>query len=178
MKQLSVMLSVFLLHIPLSAQAPNTARMDEMKKVSFLVGQWKGEGWIELGQGQRRFTETESVQSKLGGEVLLIEGLGKTNVDGKETGTTVHNAIALLSYDEKSKTFRFQAHQAGGRSVDSEARVTDGTLEWGFVDEARAGTIRFTIKLTDSGKWFEIGEGSRDGKTWHKFFEMTLQRVK
>ena len=177
MKQLSVVLSLFLLHTPLSAQAPNAAQMDQMKKVSFLVGQWKGEGWIDFGQGQRRFTETESVQSKLGGQVLLIEGLGKTNVDGKETGITVHNAIALVSYDEKTKTFRFQAHQAAGRSVDTEARVTDGTLEWGFVDD-RAGTIRFTIKLTDSGKWFEIGEGSRDGKTWHKFFEMTLQRVR
>src|SRR6185295_20388223 len=113
-------------------------------------------GWIDFGQGQRRFTETESVQSKLGGQVLLIEGLGKTNVDGKETDITVHNAIALVSYDEKTKTFRFNAHQAAGRSVDCEARVTESTIEWGFADE-RAGTIRFTIKLTDSGKWFEIG---------------------
>ena len=177
MKTLSVVLSLFLLHAPISAQAPNSTQMDEMKKVSFLVGQWKGEGWIDVGQGQRRFIETESVQSKLGGQVLLIEGLGHTNVDGKETGATVHNAIALVSYDEKAKTFRFQAHQAGGRSIDSEAKVTDGALEWGFTDE-RAGTIRFTIKLTDSGKWFEIGEGSRDGKTWHKFFEMTLSRTK
>jgi hypothetical protein len=175
MKKLSVVLFLLTLHTPLSAQAPNTAQMDQMKKVSFLVGQWKGEGWIDFGQGQRRFTETESVQSKLGGEVLLIEGLGKTNVDGKETGTTVHNAIALVTYDDKAKTFRFQAHQAGGRSVDSEARVTEGALEWGFTDE-RAGTFRFKIRLNDAGKWFEIGEGSRDGKTWHKFFEMTLQR--
>ena len=175
MKKLSVMLSLFLLCAPLWAQAPNATQMNEMKRVNFLVGQWKGEGWIDFGQGQRRFTETESVQSKLAGQVLLIEGLGKTVVDGKETGTTVHNAIALVSYDEKAKTFRFQAHQAAGRSVDTEARVTDGALEWGFTDE-RAGTIRFIIKLNDAGKWFEIGEGSRDGKTWHKFFEMTLQR--
>ena len=177
MKTLSVVFSLLLLHTPVPAQAPNAAQMDEMKKVSFLVGQWKGEGWIDFGQGQRRFIESESVQSKLGGQVLLIEGLGKASADGKETGATVHNAIALISYDEKSKVFRFQAHQAGGRSVDTEAKVTDGALEWGFSDE-RAGTIRFTIKLTDTGKWFEVGEGSRDGKTWHKFFEMTLQRVK
>ena len=177
MKRFRVVLSIFLLTTPLAAQAPNAAQMDEMKKVSFLVGQWKGEGWIDFGQGQRRFLETESVQSKLGGQVLLIEGLGKTTVDGKETGSTVHNAITLVSYDEKAKTFRFQAHQAGGRSVDTEDKVTAGTVEWGFADE-RAGTIRFTIKLTDSGNWFEIGEGSRDGKTWHKFFEMTLSRTK
>ena len=88
MKTLSVVFSLLLLHTPMPAQAPNAAQMDEMKKVSFLVGQWKGEGWIDFGQGQRRFIESESVQSKLGGQVLLIEGLGKASADGKDVSGT------------------------------------------------------------------------------------------
>jgi hypothetical protein len=36
--------------------------------------------------------------------------------------------------------------------------------------------IRYTIRLDDKGRWFEIGERSTDGATWTKFFEMTLAR--
>jgi hypothetical protein len=61
--------------------------------------------------------------------------------------------------------------------VDAEATVGDKSLIWSFRDP-RAGQIRFTIKLDEQGRWFEIGEISMDGKGWHKFFEMTLQRVK
>jgi hypothetical protein len=35
---------------------------------------------------------------------------------------------------------------------------------------------RFTITLTPAGEWWEIGEFSRDGTTWTKFFEMTLKK--
>ncbi len=56
------------------------------------------------------------------------------------------------------------------------ARVSENTLVWGF-ENPRAGTIRFTIKLNEKGQWFEIGEISRDGKAWQKFFKMTLSRT-
>jgi hypothetical protein len=34
----------------------------------------------------------------------------------------------------------------------------------------------FTIKRTDKDEWHEMGETSRDGKSWHQFFEMVLHR--
>jgi hypothetical protein len=39
------------------------------------------------------------------------------------------------------------------------------------------GDVRFTIKLDEKGRWFEVGEVSQDGKERRKFFEMTLERV-
>ena len=178
MKKLSVVLSLFLLQSPLAAQAPNAVAAEQMKKLSFLIGQWKGEGWVQYGPGPRvTVTATESVQSRLGGEVLLIEGLGRNKVDSGNAELTGHDAIALMFYDVKTGTFRFQAHRARGLSVDTEIKVTPGGFEWGFQDE-RAGTLRFTMKLTDKGEWFEIGEMSRDGKSWLKFVETRLERVK
>lgn len=160
------------------AQVPASLQLAEMKKLDFLVGQWKGDGWIEFAPGQRRtFTQTETVQSKLSGLVLLIEGLGKGKTSGSEQEVTVHNALGVVSYDNQAKLFRWRAYQADGRSVDTEAKVTDRSLEWGF-GNAQMGNIRFTIQLTEAGQWFEIGEVSRDGKNWKKFFEMTLQRLK
>jgi hypothetical protein len=38
-------------------------------------------------------------------------------------------------------------------------------------------SVRYTIRLDENGRWFEIGETSSDGSEWRKFFEMTLTRV-
>jgi hypothetical protein len=181
MKRLILLLFLFLL-LPLAvaAQTPDPAQLAEMKKLDFLVGQWKGEGWIVLGPGQRRtFRQTENVQRKLDGLLLSIEGLGKGNVPGKAEEVTVHNAFAVVSYDSETKAFRFHAYSGDGSTVayiDSEAQVSAKTLVWGF-HHPRGGDIRFTITLNEKEQWLEVGEFSRDGKTWQKFFEMTLNRV-
>jgi hypothetical protein len=171
MKKAISLLIIILMTITLMAQTPSV-QLSEMKKLNFLVGKWKGEGWIEFGPGQRRtFTETETVESRVGGLVLVIEGLGKN-----KEGAVIHDAFAVATYDKEAKVFRWQAYRAAdGSYMNTEAQVTENTLIWGFHD-ARAGELRFTIKLNEKGQWFEIGEISLDGKTWYKFFEMTLNR--
>lgn len=159
------------------AQDAAAVQREAMKKLEAWVGQWQGSGWIVDGPSRNRheFTITETIQSKLGGRVLLVEGLGK----GKDpkTGAEIdtHNTLAVLSYDEKVQIYRFRTHEANGRTLDVEAKPIDGGLEWGFRDETRGATIRFTVHL-DGNRWHEVGEATRDGKTWHKFLEMTLQR--
>jgi hypothetical protein len=147
-----------------------------MKKLDFLVGQWKGEGWIALGGPRRKFTSTEIVQRKLDGLLLAIEGLHRGQVGGKKEEGVVHNAFALVSYDDKARRYRFQAFTSRGNYEDAEARVSPRQLVWGM-KLPPVGQVRYTIKLDDRGRWFEIGEMSRDGKKWQQFFEMTLQRV-
>jgi hypothetical protein len=156
------------------AQAPASGQRDEMKKLDWLVGQWNGTGWMQLGpQGRKEFTITETVQGKLDGLVLVIEGNGKS----KEDGRAVHTALAFVSYDEGAKTFRWRAFTAEGRQTDTVAKVGANTLEWGLEIPDR-GRMRYTIKLNEKGEWFEVGEMTQDGETWRKFFEMTLQRQK
>src|SRR5678810_1027580 len=78
----------------------------EMKKLDWLVGHWKGSGWILMGpQGRHEFTQTETIEAKLDGLVTVIEGLGKA----KEDASTVHAALAFVSYDHRAKTFRWHA---------------------------------------------------------------------
>jgi uncharacterized protein DUF1579 len=158
--------------VALLAQAPVSGQRAEMKKLDWLVGHWKGTGWIQMGPQERKeFTQTETVQSKLNGLVLVIEGQGKS----KEDGSTVHTALAFVSYDERAKTFRWRAFTAEGRQTDTEAKVGTDTLEWGLQVPQR-GRMRYTIKLNQKGEWFEVGEMTQDGQTWHKFFEMTLRK--
>ncbi|HSE98545.1 MAG TPA: hypothetical protein VLD57_09800 [Blastocatellia bacterium] len=163
----------------LAAQAPGSpaAQIEEMKKISFLVGEWEGEGWTEMVPGQRRTSPIrEVVQSKLGGLVLVVEGLGKRKDPGKSEETVTHNALGFLYYDEKAKLYRMKSFLADGRTVDAEAGFTDNGFQWWF--KAQTVSIRYTVKLTEKGEWFETGEMSFDGKTWRQFHEMTLQRVK
>jgi Protein of unknown function (DUF1579) len=159
-----------------AAEQPSStdSQLREMKKLDWLVGQWKGTGWMQMGpQGRREFTITETIQRKLDGLVLVIEGKGKS----KEDGSSVHTALAFVSYDEGAKTFRWRAFTAEGQQTDTVAKVGTNTLEWGLEIPQR-GRMRYTIKRNEKGEWFEVGEMTQDGQTWQKFFEMTLQRQK
>lgn len=163
----------WILPVALLAQTPASGQRAEMKKLDWLVGHWKGTGWIQMGpQGRQEFTQTETIQGKLDGLVLVIEGEAKS----KEDGSTIHTALAFVSYDEPAKTFRWRAFTAEGRQTDAEAKVGADTLEWGL--QTPRGRMRYIIKLNEKGEWFEVGEMTQDGQTWRQFFEMTLQRQK
>jgi Protein of unknown function (DUF1579) len=155
---------------------PPTAQLDAMKKLDWLVGQWKGEGSIEFAPGQQRaFSQKETVQRKLGGVVLLIEGSGSIRLPGRDEEVPAFSALAVVSYDEREKRYRWQAF-TGGDYQEAETRLTNDGLQW-TLPKTRTGMVRYTLHQTASGAWHEIGESSADGKTWRKFFEMTLRRA-
>jgi hypothetical protein len=141
----------------------------EVKKVESLVGQWKGSGWIQQGAKRETFTGTENVQRKLDGLALLIEGRF-TNPEGR----VIHETLAVLDFSEKDSKYRFRTYLATGRTGEYDFKLIPDGYEWGF--QTPAGTIRYTIK-TSKDAWSEIGEYSKDGKTWAQFFEMNLKKV-
>jgi hypothetical protein len=133
------------------AQDSGATQRAEMKKLDWLVGTWKGTGWIQMGpQGRKEFTQTETIQKKLDGLVLMIEGQGKS----KEDGSAVHTALAFVSFDEQTKTFRWRAFTAEGRQTDTEAKVGTDTLVW-EIEIPKRGRIRYTLNLHQNGEWVE-----------------------
>ena len=175
---LSALAAIALLCGTMLAQAPPApdpaAQAAQIKKLDFMVGEWQGEGWMDMPGGAREtFTSWEKVQSKLEGVALLVEGLHKS----KATGKVVHQTLAILSFDEAAKNYRFRTSLANGRSGDYTGKVVaDNVFEWGM--DTPRGRIRYTIKLNDKGEWSEVGEFSADSTNWRKFFEMTLRKVK
>lgn len=170
---------VFLAMLPASfnAQSLATAKIDEMKKLEFLVGNWQGEGWMEFAPGERRKASvTETVQSKLGGRVFIIEGLGKAKFPNRAEEVVVHNAFAFLYFDQTAKRYVMRAFLANGNAVDADTNFQDGVFEWSM--QIPQGKIRYKVRLNDQGQWVETGEMSQDGKSWRQFFEMTLNRLK
>ena len=169
MRKVLLALSLIMFFVgPILAQSPN-----EMKKLSWMIGDWEGEGSIVLGPDKRNVVQQkENVQGKLDDNVLIIEGIGK------EKERIVHHAFAVVSFDRYAKRYLLRAIKADGDSVDAETRMTDEAFEWGF-QSPQTGKVKYTIKHTDADEWHETGEYSRDeGKTWIKFFEMKLRRIK
>ena len=175
----AVMVGV-LLQPPATASAqivrPPASQVEAMKKLGEWVGEWKGAGWAAAGLGERtEFTITESVQPKIQGSILLVEGLGKgQSSTGEEV--VVHQALGVLSYDDPTGRYRFRTYDLRGGVIDTELRLVDGGMEWGFRNEERKADLRFTIRL-DGDRWHEVGEVSVDGgETWYQMLEMTLER--
>ena len=155
-----------------SAQVPNTAeaKKTEMKKLEKMAGQWRGSGWIQQGPQRETFTGTETVQMKLDGLALLVEG----NFSSPE-GKVIHQTLAVLSSNDKMTGYNFATYLANGIAGIQDFQVFSDHFEWGF-PIPNVGQVRYTIKVDDL-TWSEIGEFSRDGKTWSKNFEMKLDRL-
>lgn len=152
---------------------------DEMKKLDFLVGEWKGEAWWQMGpQAKREYAlQHEKVTARAGGNALLVEGVGRSKKEDGTAGDIVHDALALLRWDDVAKKYRFSTAVAGRGTAEPSFEVTaPNTAVWTM--DLPQGKMRYTISLTEKGEWFETGEYSPDGQKWSKFFEMTLKKVK
>lgn len=156
---------------------PALAANDEMRKLDWLVGEWKGEAVVQMGPKTEYALQHERVQTKLDGKVLLVEGVGRRKLEDGGAGEVVHNALAVLSWDPEKKNYRFSTYLADRPGAEATLEVTGPTSAvWGL--DTPRGKVRYTISLTDEGEWLEIGEWSSDGAKWNKFIEMRLQKVK
>jgi hypothetical protein len=163
---------------PAAAQQPGAANREAMKKLDYLAGKWQGDATATLGKDTKQLTQTEAVQFKLDGVVLLVEGIGRGKLPGKDQEGILFHALAVMSYDAQAKKYKIKAYRAEGQSVDADMTVTDKGFTWGFKIPERGVEIRYTMTLTPKGEWHEVGEYAPDGKTRTKSFEMTLTRVK
>jgi len=162
--------------IPLLAQGQvdPTPAIEAVTQAAFLEGNWAGEGWIQMGPGPKEeFTQTETVTSMLDGAVMLIEGVGHSK--GEDAAKQIHHALAVISFDPVNETLVFSSYVAGRPRLDLVPEVAPNTFKWGF-SPPNGGEIRYSIVIED-GVWHEVGEFSRDGESWHQFFEMRLTKL-
>ena len=157
--------------------ASGAVSREAMKKLSFLAGKWAGEATVQTGKDQvKTIKQTEDIQFRLGGVVLLIEGTGRGKFPDSDKEGILFNALATIGYDADAQKYHMRAHVMEGHAVDPELIVKDGCLVWQFTPPKSKVQVRYTITVTGD-IWDEIGEMSFDGKTWNKTMSMTLKRV-
>ena len=158
-----------------SAQRPGAgAAVDSaMAPLAWLVGEWEGTGTMQTRTGSEVAAVREKVEGRLGGRVLIMEGIGREPA-ANGNGRVVHHAFGVLSYDPEKRQHIFRAFRDGG-VVEAETSLVDGVFTWEIA--IPNGRSRYRIQR-DGEEWLETGEYSLDGTTWRKFFEMRLRRVR
>lgn len=146
---------------------PTPAQREAMHKLSFLAGNWSGPVTITRGPGEPlQLTQTEKVEYKLDGLILLIEGKS-TATDG----STPFQALATVAYDDQTHTYRIRAYNAG-HYVDSELKVLADGFSWGF--DAGPAHVNSAMHLTAKGEWQETSDVIFGGGPPHRTVDMLL----
>lgn len=155
-----------------SAQQPPSSSVatqrEAMQKLAFLAGHWSGPVSISRGPGEPiKLTQTENVQYKLEGLVLLIEGQSAGPDDKAQ-----FQALATVSYDDAAHVYRFRAYN-DGHYIDTEFTVTPDGFAWGF--NAGPAKIQNTMHLTARGEWQETTDFTFGTNPPHHSVDMLLQ---
>jgi hypothetical protein len=158
--------------LSLAAQQPSmpnaAAQREAMMKLAFLAGHWSGPVSISRGPGEPiKLTQTETVQFKLDGLVLLIEGQS-TGPDGKAQ----FQALATIAYDDEAHIYRFRAYN-DGHYIDTELTLSPEGFAWGF--NAGPAKIQNTMHLTTKGEWQETTDVIFGSNPPHRSVDMLLQ---
>ena len=163
-------LSSFSFSLP-AQQAPSNSvdvQREAMRKLSFLAGHWSGPVTIVRGPGEPlHLTQTEDLEYKLDGLVLLIQGKS-TNADGK----VLFSALATIAYDDASHTYRFRAYN-DGHYLDTELSASPNGFSWNFT--SGPAHIVNTMHLTGKGEWDEVTEVTVGSNPPHRSVDMHLQ---
>lgn len=160
---------------PAASQAPDgSANRAAIDRLEFMVGRWKGEAWMLRGAERVQTVMTETVERRLGGTVLLVEGQGSVPAEGGNPARIVHHALGIISFDPQTKGYTLRSHIASGQAGDFALSLVDGGVSWSR--QVPGGQVRNTARYAN-GEWHEVGEFSRDGQTWMQVMEMRLRRV-
>ncbi|MBL7857105.1 MAG: hypothetical protein JNM57_05395 [Cyclobacteriaceae bacterium] len=178
-KLILTLLALTTMHVGCSLAQSDTNHKQKLKIFESWIGHWQGEGFMKQGPGEgKRSIIDERLEYKLDGGIILIEGIGKTIDPNSKEEIIVHHAIGILSFNPFGGEYAFKSYLQDSRSTDAWFKATsEHTFEWGF-DIPQGGKTKYSIVLNPNEKtWNEIGEYSRDGNTWMKFFEMNLKKI-
>jgi hypothetical protein len=152
-----------------------TVQIEAMKRLAYMPGVWEGEGWIQRGPQRLTFRGREVVQTKLNGLALLVEGNFSGRPPGSDRDVPVHTTLGVISYDAQTRAYRLLSWLATGTSGSATLVVEDRGWRWDI--SSPQGLIRYSMSLTDSGEWLEVGDFIREGAAPIRFFEMRLKKI-
>jgi hypothetical protein len=156
-----------------SHQAAPDAKAEQlqaMKKLAFMAGHWGGPVTITQGPGEPlKLTQTEEIQFKLDGLVMLVEGTSRS-----AEGKVLFNALATIAFDESTHSYHIRAYH-DGHYIDTELTVVPDGFSWSF--PAGPGRVANTMHLTAKGEWAETTDFVMGGDPPRRSVEMLLQQL-
>ena len=169
-----------LLSLGLMLAAPIASAQDlhpSLEPFAMMIGQWEGTAEARTPQGLMTMQQTENVRVELGGNLIVVEGMGRQLDAEGEPGEVVFNAYGILSVDAETGAVYLDAFTKENRHKRVQPTVTEDGFEWSITPE-QGPRMHYVMRMDEQGRWTETGEVSLDGgTTWMPFFEMTLERI-
>lgn len=155
----------------------NVNAQTENNPLSFMIGKWKGSGWMMTQSGKQFNDITENVVCKLDCAVLSVEGLGTKTDSLTKKQVTVHDAFGIISKDATTGKWMMRAYKKA-EVIDAEIIfVSEKVIRWELPIPNNGGVMRFTTDFSTPDKWKGTGEYSKDGQNWMKIMETELTKV-
>lgn len=162
-------------------QTPPVSQVEEIKKLDFLIGEWKGTGWEINWDGSHGngFSQKAKVEAKAGGSALRVKDARNYKTPGVAHSSTLD---ATIYYDDGAKIYRWGGGSSSGRKNDLEAKLIDvRTFQYGIPFTVRLalpnGARRTTIKVTESGEWHQTLDVWKIDR-WYRVEESVLKKMK
>jgi len=133
-----------------------------MKKLSFLIGDWKGSGTSYPTKENKPYDVISNVSYDLDGELLVLR---HRSTRGDKTVLALHT---LIYFNKEDGFYYYNAYRRSGARP-FKCKLNDGI----FICEIN-GNYRLTFRKTKEGNFNEFGQRLIDGK-WVKNFEDILQ---
>lgn len=176
MKQLIFISLTFFYGIAIG-QVPENSQKTALKQLNWLIGEWSGSSVVNMGGKKSVVFVNEKVQPSLDSTIFIINGRGTEKDTLSKKDIIVHDAFAVISYDEVQNKFRWNAWRIpGGTYGQLEIKLGEKSFEWST--QVKGGQTRYHAFLNEKNQWIEIGEFSSDGVKWFKFITMTLNKIK
>ena len=149
------------------------AQHEAMSKLAFLIGDWTGFARIHRPSGEIvELKQTEKVQYKLEGLLLLIEGIGWKHLGERP----VLQALGLISYEDADAKYQMRAFN-DGRFLETEVKLLDDRkgLNWGFA--LGNVTTKSVLAINENGEWAETHDISIDSQPSRKLMEVAVRLI-
>jgi hypothetical protein len=174
---LPLALLLLLLAPPAHAQTP----ADELRKLDFLVGEWKGKGWSLDGRGGRgaEMSQSVKVERERDAPALRVRDtrtikLPSFVAGGSPTYSSAPNHASVY-FDEAAKVLRWR-HDKDRKNPSELKLVGPRSVQW--EQRSEMGAVRITVSVTDAGEWHEVTEFWSNSQGWQKAFEAVLKPSK
>lgn len=139
----------------------------EMKKLSFLVGEWAGPGQSFATDGSvSAYYDTEKVYFDVQGSLLVI------HANGTKDGQHYYAIHTVIYYDVDAKHYWYNPYTAKG-SRPFRCDLKEQLFQCYSADRL----TRFNFQRLPGGEWNEFGETLENGR-WRKTFETVLTEEK
>lgn len=151
-----------LLFLPIMSLSAQTEEQKAMAKLSFLIGDWKGEGTSYPKEENEPYQVLSKVRYDLDGELLVLRHRSTRN------DSTILALHTIMYYNKEDGYYYYNAYRRSGARP-FQCQLKDKQ----FICEIN-GNYRLTFQKTENGEFNEFGQRLVDGK-WTKNFEDILQ---